>query len=497
MSSRKESVMHRSYMSGVVVLMLLIVGMGQAQNDAGQAPDQAQPSQDTTQQSPPPTAFGQEPPQPQVSKFPPLSGLDEASLEPNIAPRSFILGGLQAAEAIDSNGTNSLNRPGHRNPFNASTRLNGMLGIQRLWSRYQLLAEYTGGGALYFGSNRINTQMHRIDLDSRILWRTGQLQIRDAASYLPEGAFGGGSFGGVGGAGGGLGGGVVGGAGGGGGQFNFFGAGTFGSLGTFPRLMNLTIMDVQQSLSPRATMTLSGGYNLIHYTQNTGGLLVDSRQVTAQAGYNYALSRRNSLAVAYGFQEFHFPTIGGGGFETHVVHVLFGHQISGRLDLLLGAGPQYTILSSPFTGSTKRLSASARASIRYRFPRSSVSLSYYRYNSACSGFLAGAESDVVRLTVTRPFGHRWNASADTGFSHNRRLQTVSAGVNTASLNDYYAGARVNRLLTRSTNAFLFYQFNDLNFGSSFCGPGGVCNHLSTRNVIGLGLAWTPRPMRID
>src|SRR5437868_3809606 len=487
--------MQRSYLSGLVILMVLTVAMAEAQTDAGQASDQGQQSQDTTQQSPPPVAFGQEPPQQQVSKFPPLSGLDEAALEPNIAPRNFLVTALQAAEAIDTNGQNTLNKPGQRSPFKGTTRLNGMLGIQRLWSRYQLLLDYNGGGSLYTGANRMDTQMHRVSLDSKVLWRTGSMALRDTVSYMPEGSFGGGSFGGVGGAGG-LGGGVgAGGAGGAGGTgFTFFGSGSFGTLGTFPRLMNLSLLDIQQSLSPRASLTLAGGYHLTHFTQSTGGLLLDNRQITGQAGYNYALSRRNSLAVVYGYQHFHFPTIGGGGFETHVVNFVFGHQISGRMDLQLGAGPQVTRLSSPVTGSSTKISASARASFRYRFPKTSMSINYTRLDSAGSGFFAGAERDVVRLTMNRPFGRRWEGSADIGFSHNRRLQIQNVGVNAKSYNDLYAGARVNRILTRTINGFLFYQFNDLNFSSSVCGPGGVCNHLSTRNVIGLGLSWQPHPI---
>ena len=486
--------MQKSYLSAVVILLLML-GMAHAQTDSGQSTDQSQTTTpDTSQQSSPSTAFGQEPAQPQVTKFPPLSGLDEAALEPNIAPRNFLVTAFQAAEAVDSNGQNTLNRAGHRNAFIGTTRLNGMVGLQRLWSRYQVMMDYNGGGSLFFGTNQVDTQMHRVDLKSAVLWRTGALQFRDSVSYLPEGSFGGGSFGGVGGAGG-LGGGV--GAGGVGSGFTFFGSGTFGTLGTFPRLMNLSVLDIQQSLSPRSSVTLAGGYNLVHFTKSTGGFLLDSRQVTGQAGYNYTINRRNSIALAYGFQHFQFPTVGGGGFESHVINFIYGHQISGRMDLQLGAGPQLSRLSSPLLGSKNRISASGHASLRYRFPKTSMSLNYSRLDSAGSGFFAGAESDVVRFTLNRPFGRRWEGSSDIGFSHNKRLQIQTLGVNAKSYNDLYAGARLNRILTRTIRGFLFYQFNDLNFSSSFCGPGGICNHLATRNVIGLGLSWQPHPIRID
>ena len=493
--------MQRRRLSGWMIVVLA-AGMVYAQNDAGQqSGNTGQQSGEPSEQQPattPPVAFGQEPPAQQVSKFPPLSGLDEASLEPAIAPRSFVWASLQGAETVDTNSTNALNAPGQHTGFRGSTRLGGMAGLQRLWSRYQLMADYSGGGALYTGTSVADSQLHRFDIDSRVLWRTGTFQLRDSVSYLPEGTFGGGTFGGVlgsGGAGGGLGGGILGG-GGGGGQFNFLGNGSFGSVGNSPRLMNLTVADIQELLSPRSAITMSGAYNIVHYTKSTGGALLDSRQITAQAGYNYAVTRRDSLAVAYAFQSFRFPTAGGGGFETHVIHFLYGHQISGRMDVVLGGGPQLTRLSSPATGTSNSLSLSGRFSLRYRFPKTSLSLTYNRFNSAGSGFVAGAVSDVVNLAIGRPLGRRWSVGLDAGYSHNKRLQNSTVGVNAGSFNDVYTGVRASRTLTPSLNAFAFYQFSDVKFSSNICAVGG-CGALSTRHVIGVGLSWRPHPIRID
>ena len=481
--------MKKRQWTGMLAFLVFALSSAWAQSDS-------QPSSGTEQQpAAPPAAFGQEPAPPQVSPFPPLSGLDEASLEPNVAARSFLQPGFQVLEAADSNAVNGLNKGG--TSFSSVTHLLGAVGLQRLWSRYQMSLDYVGGGVLY--SLRDNAQVHTLDLDSRILWRTGVLQFRDGFSYLPEGSFGG-AFGGAAGLGSGMGG-VGNGLGEGtqGNRFNFFGAGVLGSLGTAPHYTNLSMVDMQQTLSPRAAFTLAGGYDLVHFLGDKSGIpLIDSRMVTAQAGYDYALDRRNKLAVVYGYQHFLFPTIGGGTFDSHVVQFLYGHQISGRMDLVLGGGPQLTSLNSSLRGSFLRISGSGRFSLRYRFPRTSVSLNYQRYDSAASGFFAGAETDLAHVTLMRPLGRRWEISGHAGYAHVKRLQQVgNAGVNANSYQYGYTGLRLNRILSRSLHGFVFYQYNDMIFDSSFCGTAGPCSRTSTRQIAGIGLTWHPHPFRLD
>jgi len=441
-----------------------------------------------------PTATG--PAAGQASDFPPLSGLDEPSLEPNVAARSFLLYGAQASELADTNAGNSLRRNG--TPIVGVTHLLGTAGLQRLWEHYQVGLDYVGGGAFYAGSVRDNSQMHELKFDARTTWRTGALTLRDTASYLPDGTFGG-SFGAAGGLGGGGLGGISGaGLGGASGErFSFFGANTFGSLGTFPRINNLAVLDFQQLLSPRSAVTMAGGYKYLHFTESTGGLFIDSRSIFAQAGYNYSINRRNKVALVYGFQHFEFPSAAGATFVTHLAQLMYGHQISGRMDLLVGVGPQLTSLNSPQEGNTLRLSASGRASLRYKFPRTSLIMSYDRYNSASSGFFAGETTDLARFTVERPIRRRWTAAVHVGYSHHKRLQVASVGVNAGSYQAGLAGFRMSRTFSRSLSGFVLYNFNEVALDPSFCGSAATCNRTSIRHIVGVGLTWHPHAIRLD
>jgi len=466
---------------------------------------QGQPATTEQPTTAPPAAFGQEPSAAPVSQAPPLTGLDEAALEPNISARSFLAPSFSISEFADTNASNVL---GGKRTWTGVTHLQGSVALQRLWSRYQTELDYVGGASI-FDRSLNTTQVHRLYFDQRFLWRTGVLQVRDVATYLPEGSFGFGGFGGnagggvglggSGGGGGGFGGGTFGGGGGsgGGGQFPEFGGTTFGGVGNIPRLTNTAILDIQQRLNPRSAVTLAGAYGLLHFTHSAPNL-INSRQVSGQAGYNYSLSRRSTLAAMYGYRSFSFPSQGGGMFQTHVVHALYGYQLSGRMNLVLGGGPQYIRFSSPVNGSAHRVSGSGRATLQYRFSRASLGLNYDHYTSSGSGFFAGAETDLVRLTALRQMGRLWTLSAEVGYNHNRRLQQSLLGANARSYNTGVGGVHLARIFGRTLTGYVFYYFTEVEFSNSVCVAGTTsCGRVSNRNIAGIGLNWHPQAIRLD
>src|SRR5580765_15929 len=166
----------------------------QTPGDAQQAPGDTQQTPDDSQRTPPPAAFGPENAPVIVNENPPISGLDQPSLEPNFQPRSMLVGGVEGSESLDSN-IGSDARPA----WHSVTRGLGGLTMQRLWRRYQLAAAYVGGVGYYNRAGDGLKQIQKVQAQQSILWRTGQLTMRDSFSYLPEGSFGSGAFGGSGG----------------------------------------------------------------------------------------------------------------------------------------------------------------------------------------------------------------------------------------------------------------------------------------------------------
>jgi hypothetical protein len=462
---------------GMVMFTLAPIAWPQSDNSQSAADSQSNPPQELPQNAP-------------------LSGLDPPSLGPLFPTHSFFIPGVHVSEALDTNA----GQTSGDSAVTGVTRALGSLMLQKIGGRYVTALDYVGGVAFYTGFSPSVTQIQQFDAEQKILWRTGALTLRDRFSYLPEGSFGFGVYGESGAYNLGLGGiGYVGGT-LGQGLGGLFGLGEFASLSQSPRIDNLSVVDVVQSLSARSTITMAGGYEIVHFTDNTANF-IDSNQITAQFGYNYQLTRRSQLSVIYGFQDFQYPNIPGSSFDTQVVNVMYGYRISGRMDFLVGAGPQFTSINNSvaFGGSSNQVTLSARAALRYRFPRTLIGIYFDRYDSAGSGYFAGAVTNDVRFSVSRPITRLWSATADIGYAHSSALQPTLSGPLPPATNTFqyvYAGAAVHRPLGRHFALFFSYQFDDIWFNGSNCTVGTLCGS-APRNVAAVGLDWHPRPMRLD
>jgi hypothetical protein len=506
-----------------VWLPLLGLSAAWAQDSSPQQPGGGMP--DSTPQQPAP-AYGPDNSVPSIAENPPISGLDMPNLEPHAAPLSYLQAGAHVSESVSSNLENTLGGS------DVSTISNGLgsLELQRLWSNYDLALDYLGGVGYYNVSGIGLKQIQELGVNQKITWKRGQLSVRDAFSYQPEGTFGG-SYGSIA---------TIGAA--VGGQSGFFGGTGLGALGQVPRLMNLSVADVVENLTPRSSITAAGGYGFVHFMGNepgTGTSFIGNGQVTGQVAYDRVLGPHDQGALVYLYQGFNFST--GVSFHSNVVQVMWGHRISGRMDFLIGAGPQFTQINNVFTPSNStsatippcqlagtatnpvlecpsndfRIGAAGQASLRYRFPKISLDLTYSHFLTSGSGFFAGAESDIARLTATRPLGRIWTAFSDIGYSRNSRVTPLAVSQAAAcnqqlvvggpacpgvSANTYqygFAGLGLRRNFGRTLKAYASYQFNELSFDSSYCGSAGACNRISQRHVGTIGLDWTPRPIRLD
>jgi hypothetical protein len=491
--------------------------------DSSTPPPATEPASQSAPQEPTP-AYGQENAPPPISENPPLSGLDTPSLEPHAAPLSYVQPGATFSESADSNAGNAVGGSG----FTSVSRGLGSLTLKRLWSNYDLALDYIGGVGYYSLHGQGLKLLQQMDLDQKITWKRGQLSVRDSFSYLPEGNFGG-AYGSLG---------SQGIASLGSTAFGMFSSGaSLGTLGLAPRIVNVSIADISESLTPKSAITAAGGYAFTHFYGNnvaTGGPFIGSSQTSAQVGYNRQLSSHTQIALVYGYQGFDF-TVQGTAFHSNVIQGMYGHRISGRMDLLLGAGPQFTRIDVTCTvldalvgipqcsvnesgqpvGTipTTKIGVAAQARLRYKFTKTSMDLQYQRFETSGSGLFLGSQSDIVRLSAERPLSRVWGSFLDIGYAHNDRLQNLSTpqqnacnppggpntcpGVDANTYSSGFAGAGLHRAFGREFHGFVSYQFNELAFDHSYCGGLAACSRISNRNVVTFGLDWTPRPIRID
>jgi hypothetical protein len=506
----------------ICVGVLLTVGAMGASYSVAQAPAGPPPQ-------PPVPAYGPDNGIPAVSENPPISGIDLPNLEPHGAPLSYLQPGAHFLETVDSNIGNALGGSAVRTITDAL----GSVDMERLWSNYDLSLDYLGGVGYYNARGIGLKQIEELGVKQKISWKRGEFSVRDAFSYQPEGTFGTG-YGSVGGSGAAL-----------GGQSTFFGGNALGALAQVPRIMNLALANAVENLTPKSSVTLTVGYGFVHFLQNdpgTGNAFIGNSQTSVQVGYDRLLGRHDQAALVYGLQKFHFST--GISFTSNVIQVMWGHRISGRMDFLIGAGPQFTQLdnipteiSNPTSADTIppcvstptltnflaeqcpessfRISAAGRASLRYKFRKAHLEAAYDHYITGGSGFFAGAESDVAHLDVDRPLGRVWTVFSNTGYTRNSRISPLTTAQNAlciptlqnptpvcpgVSANVYkygFTGIGFRRHFGRNFRGYVSYQFNDLSFDNAVCGPGVPCNRTAQRQLGTIGLDWTPRPIRLD
>jgi hypothetical protein len=242
--------------------------------------------------------------------------------------------------------------------------------------------------------------------------------------------------------------------------------------------------------------------------------LVGSREIIGQVAYDRVLNPKDQVALSYGYQGFDFSTAGT-AFHSNVIQAMYGHRISGRMDFMISAGPQFThlgvvscsipslppslctLLGGSLSDGTNHIGVAGRFSLRYRFPKTTFTLSYQRYESSGSGIFAGSQANVAHLDIRRPLNRVWEVFSDLAYSKNQRLQIPGSAVNASSFTSGYGGVGLHRQISRSLRGFVSYQFNILSF-SSGCPVGTTsCSNMAERQVGSVGVDWSPRPIRID
>lgn len=498
-----RGLMGRGLMVGRYTFLIGLAAMSLGRSGRAQTSDVPTSQQGTA----PAPAYGQATQTVMSAENPPISSMDAASLEPNLRPRSLLVAGVVGSESLD---TNVNEEAGNNTSLHSVTRLLGGVTLQRLWSRYDFGAAYVGGVGFYPGVSPVVRNIQELQAQQTVTWKTGQVSLRDSFSYLPEGSFGAGAYGGASGFQLGLGGldqgiGMTGMN--FGGQYGVIGSAQYGSLGEAPRITNVTLVNAVQELSPRSAITVGGSYGVVHFTGPNEFGFINSALAGAEAGYSYALTRRDQVGVVYGYRAFRYPAPFE-GIDSHILQALYGHRISGRMDLVLGAGPQWTLFTSNNssgsssnsatpTADSSRLSVSARASLTYRFSRSYAAVSYHRMDTTGSGLFAGALSDIVRGSVVHEIARRWHAIADVGFAHSDRLQTAQPQVAAGSFDYVFAGGGIEREFNRSFGIFASYQYNQQVLNDYKCMAGVACNGNTSRQVFTFGATWHIQPVRLD
>jgi hypothetical protein len=411
----------------------------------------------------------------------PLTGLQQPTVGTPTEKHSYWVPGVSYYNFIQSNAISQ----GGGNGWNSTGFATVNLSLLQNWSRSQFSLNCSGGSSFSTDSAVGDSWFQQLGAVQTINWQRWQWKILDQFSYLPQSQFGFGAGYGIGspGVGGSLGSNLP------GLQSGFNPSQSiFTAVG--PRYSNAFGTQINYMLTRRSSVTLGGVYGLLRFTDPGN---IESNNVVLSGGYNYQIDPKNSLGASYRFSAFHY--IGDPrAIGDHLILIVYGRKITGRLALQLSGGPEITNYRLPAATSTQTqyVAGSAAANLTYAFAQGSVSVNYSHGVNNGSGVFVGAASDQVSGSISRRVSRVWSGYSNFGYTHNRN---VAAGTGTSgqSYNTIYAGGSLSRPLGRNANFSLGYTAYIETSNKTVC-AGPSCGTNYTTNQITVGLSWHTRPL---
>jgi hypothetical protein len=427
----------------------------------------------------------------------PLAGAQDLSLGSTIGTHSYWEPQAVVTSTFDSN---PLISPGGGGVTVWTTFLGGM-EVHRNSENSNLILSYLGGGSISNNSGSVgNAVFQQFGVVEQLAWRRQTITFLDSLSYLPESGFGYAGATGI----------------------PLPGGGTVGLQNPFvpeqgiltaqsQRIANTFITEDQIQLTPRSSLTLLGGSNLLHFF---GTNLLDADGFMFQGGYNYLVTREDTISLSYRFNEFSYSNFHQ-SISNNSVQASYARRVTGRLAFRIGAGPSFSNFQTPITasgssgtgggtttGPTSQVYFSVSSGLTYKAERTGFTFFYDRGIGGGSGVLAGSVSNFLSGSVTRQFSQRVQGGLTFGYSRN---SGVGIGITTPTnetFNYTYAGANLSRLWGRSTTVSLSYQLQYQNSSAPPCVGAGcgtnctgvACTTSFVRHAVFLSLNWRTQPI---
>ena len=482
----------------------LLLAMAGVSSAMAQQPDQGQ-------QQPPPPDQSSAPIPAYHSPLASEAGNDDVTESQTIAPDNRSLTGAQYLSlgvpttrsywqprldifvSADSNpnetgtGTGSGSGSGNGSGWGTWFSVSGGVDVHRISGNSSLMLSDVSGGTLGDNGGSSGGFMEGLSVADTLAFHRASITFVDQLEYLPSSAFGPGGAGGVGLSGGGT-------LGGGGSVFD---PGQSVLLGRGQNLGNTFTTDVDTYLTPRTSLTFIGGYSLEHYFDSH---LLDYGDMIFRGGYNYQMTRKDTIAVSYTFSGYRYGNVHQ-SIDDHTMQVSYARRVTGRLSFQIAAGPQFVFAQSPISvsgggttpGSISQVYWSLSTALQWQAGRNLLGFSYNHGVGGGAGVLPGSVADRFTGSVTRQVSRTFSSGISTGYDRN---QGTAIGATTSSNQTYdywFVGGNLSHPIGRSLGLSLSYQLQYQNSNAAFC-IGLTCGTSFTRNLISVGLGWHDRPL---
>jgi hypothetical protein len=416
----------------------------------------------------------------------PLSGVENISIGKEPLDHNFIQPQFKIFSTADSDGLSASGNTG----WGDFTSFLGGIDLHKASENSNLMLSYLGGGTIAIGESAGNSVIQQLRLNESLNWRQIQLKFIDQLDLLPEASFG---YGGL------------------GGGVGLPGGGTLGlQSGLTPgesvlttrglRLSNTFLTEMDIDLNRRSSLTIAGGYSLLHYFDN--GFL-NTNDAIGQFGYNRQLTRKDTFAVFYRFSGYRYS-----GFNQSIndnsFQASYGRRVTGRLAFQIQGGPDLTYVTQPITTTTATTPTgstqtrvfywSLNTNLHYQLERTGFTASYLHGVNGGSGVLAGAISNTAQGSANRQLTRQLTGGVYAGYAHNTGLDglsTTNPAIQTYSY--WFGGVNFTRTFGRALEFNMNYLLQHQTSNAAFC-VGPTCNTDLVRQQISLGVTWQRHPI---
>ncbi len=409
----------------------------------------------------------------------PLTGVQNPTLGSPEVRHSYWVPGFRYSNIIRSTALNQANAVG----WNSTSYITGNVSLLQSGRNSQLSVNYSGGGYISTDSSQGNGSFQQLGLVQAFKWQRWQLTLLDQFSYLPETPFGFGAGSGI----------SIPGVGGSlnpplpGVQNNYQpNQSIFTSVGA--RYSNSFTTQAVYAFGPRSSINVAGSYGILRFLE-TGN--VNNDDTIFNGGYNYALTKKDTIGVLYRFSAFRFPG-NPQALNDHTVQAAYGRKITGRLALQLFGGPELTTFRVPIGSETRLVSGSGGATLNYAWGQNNLSLTYTRGLSNGSGIQIGSSADQVQTGLSRRLSRYWQGHINFGYARNEDLGNSVLSQNSQTYNSYYVGGGLGRPLGRDANFSFGYTSQIQGSNQAVCAA-GTCNTSYVQHQIILEFSWYGRP----
>jgi hypothetical protein len=416
----------------------------------------------------------------------PLSGAQNLSLGSTENEHSYWQPHVDIAGIVDSNPQEGPNG----SDWGTWASFSGGVDVHRTAGNSDLALNYLGGGMIASGTDASDGVVQELGVVDKFLLRRWTVSFIDQLSYLPGSAFG---FGGLG---------DTGLPSGGSGLGTTFGLpGQTALTGLGQTLANTFDTEADVNLTPRASLTFVAGYSLLHYSDSS---LLDSTDASFRGGYNYLLTRKDTIAVFYTYGALRYSNFNQ-SINVHTIQGSYARRVTGRLAFQIAAGPQIAEFRVPIpsgsgsggsgtsTNSSTHVYWSLNMNTEYALRRAMLALAYNHGVNAGSGVLGGSVTDTVSGSATRQMSRTFSSGLTAGYSRSNGLAIDSTTPTSQTYDYWFAGASFSHPMGRTLGLTFSYQLQYQNSNASFC-IGPTCGTSVIRHLISFGVGWHEKPL---